>query len=334
MARPLRFRRSDTSWSRDRVVRELREPLDANLGATMRRPWFHLPEQYDAQRFDMDNGDTALFAWSGDRGWWLGNTETPSALWDTDKYGFSDVPEALSSWAQREFLAELLDEEPWFEPYEHLAWFFLPVLCSKDGRASTRAFFRDHAAGFPTSDRDSALAYLNSFLDTGILDPWRFMMAGKLGTSESLAVHRMAAVISEFVVAELLVSSGYDIEPEAAVSTGHSIDFKATGSGPGGLVEVTRPRPVRDRAATDPVGAVRDTVERKSDGQLDAHGGGVTLLVDCSSFEQSAWDRLRNAPPDIPHSPAALIRTEPSSGTEAIGTDGIPFTLDAAVVAQ
>jgi len=41
------------------------------------------------------------------------------------------------------------EEDPWLAAYDHLAWFFLPVFFSKDGRESTRNFFREHAAGFP-----------------------------------------------------------------------------------------------------------------------------------------------------------------------------------------
>ncbi|MFB6130780.1 MAG: DUF5784 family protein, partial [Salinigranum sp.] len=147
MARPLRFRYSPRRWTPGRVRSEVRDPLDSNLGTTMRRPWYRPPEGYEARRFDVDNGDTALFCWNDREAYWLGNTETPSTLWRTDKYGFDEVPDDLAEWAERELLAELHEEAPWLEPYSNLSWFFLPVFSSKDGRETTRAFFAEHAAG-------------------------------------------------------------------------------------------------------------------------------------------------------------------------------------------
>lgn len=311
MAQPLRFRYSPERWTADRVRRDLYADLDRNLGATARRPWYAIDGPYESRRFDMDNGDTALFAWDDTAGYWMGNTETPQALWETEKVGFDAVPEPIATWAERELLAELFEDEPWMEAYEHLARFFMPVLCSKDGSETSRTFFREHAAGFPDTTRDAALAYYDTFLETGVLEPYRHEMAGKLGTSPHLDTTRMAAAMSEFTVAKLLTDAGYEIEPEISVSTGHSIDFKAAKGEEACLVEVTRPgRPVNRQAGTAPA-AVRDTVDTKTGGQLHAHGGGVTLLVDCSSFVDAEWNRVRAEQPDVGHLPAIVFRARP-----------------------
>ena len=129
------------------------------LGATRRQPWFRPPDRYTGERFEMDNGDIALFLWNDTEAYWMGNTETPEALWRTEKYGFAEVPGDISRWATRELTAQLHEESPWLEPYPHLSWFFLPVFLSKDGREATRTFFDDHAAGFPDADREEALEF-------------------------------------------------------------------------------------------------------------------------------------------------------------------------------
>ncbi len=327
MAQPLRFRVSPERWTRDRVRSELLASLEGNLGAEMATPWYALAGDYDAVRFDMDNGDTALFAWNEDVAYWLGNTETPRTLWRTEKYGFDEVPDPIADWAERELLAELYDAEPWIEPYPHLARFFLPVLCSKDGRESSRRFFRDHAAGFPDASSEEALSFYDGFLATGVLDPYRHEMAGKLGTSDQLDPTRMAAAMSEFTVAKLLSERGYEIEPEIEVTTGHSIDFMATTKGEGHLVEVTRPGRPRDRQAGTAVAAVKDTVDTKLQGQLRVHGGGVTLLVDCSSFPDAEWARVRDEAPDVGHRPAIVFRARPNGTVEHYTRGSAPVSI-------
>lgn len=325
MAKPLRFRYSTEQWTEGRVRADILGPLDRNLGATASTPWYALDGPYAARRFDMDNGDTALFAWGDDDAYWMGNTETPQALWQTDKYEFDDVPVDIATWAERELLAELLDEEPWLAPYEHLSRFFLPVLCSKDGRESSRAFFRDHAAGFPDVDRTTALTYYDEFLRKGTLEPYRHEMAGKLGTSPVIDTTRMAATMSEFTVARVLTDAGFGVEPEIDVATGHSIDFKANRNGDAWLVEVTRPGRPTNRRASTPAAAVRDTVATKTAGQLDAHGGGVTLFVDCSSFTDAEWDRVRAEQPDIGHLPAVVFRARPSGEVSGYRLGNVPL---------
>jgi hypothetical protein len=327
VARPLRFRHASGRWTVDRVRGEVLEPLDANLGATARAPWFKPPDGYDARRFDVDNGDTALFCWADDGAYWLGNTETPSSLWRTDKYGFDDVPAAVAAWAERELLAELHEASPWLEPYPHLSWFFLPVFLSKDGRETTREFFDDHAAGFPDADREEALAFYESFLATGVLDDHRETMASKLGTSERLDLTRMTATMGEFNAAKLLVDADHGVTPEAEVSTGHSIDYLVRGGDDRSLVEVTRPLPPSRRSAGTAVAAVRDTVETKTDGQLSAHGGGVTLFVDCSSFPDDDWRAVRAERPDVGHRPAVVYRVRPDGRTDGYEKGEVPLDL-------
>jgi len=239
VARPLRFRYAPGSWSTSRIRDDLYRPLDANLGATERDPWFAPPAGYEGRRFDMDDGSLALFCWTDDGegptgvgggpgAYWLGNTETPSALWRTEKYALADVPFPVTRWAERELTAVLYEEDPWLEDFPHLAWYFLPVLCSKDGAETTREFFREHAAGFPDADRFDALGFYEQFLATGVMDDEREEMASKLGTSEYMDLTRMTATMGEFDVARLLVNAGYDIEPEIEVTTDHVIDFRAT----------------------------------------------------------------------------------------------------------
>jgi hypothetical protein len=298
----------------------------------MTRPWFRPPPEFDACRFDMDNGDVALFCWrSGDEesgAYWLGNTETPSTLWRTDKFAFDDVPYPIARWAQRELLAQLYEESPWLEPYPHLSWFFLPVFLSKDGRWTTRRFFEERAAGFPDATRDEALTFYESFFRTGVLDPYREMMAGKLGTSTHLDLVRMSAAMGEFNAAKLLTDAGYEVTPEIEVSTGHSLDYRALdASGDGTLVEVTRPQPPNHRAANTPVAAVRDTAETKTSGQLQSHAGGVVLFVDCSSFPDDDWHGVRGEQPDVRHRPAVVFRARPDGRIEGYSKGAVPLDL-------
>lgn len=327
MASLLRFRRSTDSWSIGRVREQILQSLDTALGAEMSTPWYAPPDQYEARRFDMDNGDLALFAWTKNLAFWIGNTETPQVLWRTNKFDFEEVPAGIAEWAERELLAQLHQESPWLESYPHLSWFFLPVFLSKDGRESSREFFKQHGAGFPTEDADRAIEFYESFLSTGVLDEYRHLMAGKLGTSEGLNLIRMTAAMGEFNTAYLLDEAGYTIEPEAPVSTGHSLDFRVeTGTG-AHLVEVTHPAPPHRRATGSPVEAVKLTAETKVDGQLDAHGGGVILLMDCTSFTDSEWEQVAAAKPAVGHRPAVVYRLRPE-GTVSGYTDGqVPLDL-------
>ena len=202
------------------------------------------------------------------------------------------------------------------------------MFLSKDGRESTRAFFNDHAAGFPDSTRKEALEFYESFLRTRVLDEWREVMAGKLGTSEYLDLTRMTATMGEFNVAHLLAEAGYDIEPEIEVSTGHAIDYRAEGDGGESvLVEVTRPTPTGERRAGTPVAAVRDTAATKSDGQLEAHGGGVVLFVDCSSFPDDEWRSVLAEQPEVHHRPAVVVRLRPSGRYEGYAKGSVPLDI-------
>ncbi|MFB6124343.1 MAG: DUF5784 family protein [Halanaeroarchaeum sp.] len=327
MATPLRLRRSPHGWSDGQVDAKLYRDLDENLGAQKRRPWFRPPEGYEAVRFEMDNGDVALFAYSDAEGFWLGNTETPSALWRTEKYGFEEVPYTVARWAQRELLAQLYDESPWLESYPHVAWYFLPVFLSKDGRETSREFFRDYAAGFPDATAEEALQFYEDLLDTGELDEYRYVMAGKLGTSPVLDRTRMAAAMAEFNAAKLLIDAGYDVEPEAAVSTGHSIDFKVTRDGRSVLVEVTHPAPPTRRRTSNPIAAVRDTAETKTTGQLDEHGGGVVLFVDCTAFPDDDWQAVLAEAPDVRHRPAVVYRLRPDGRVVGYFKGNVPLEL-------
>ncbi|WP_122088801.1 DUF5784 family protein [Halalkalicoccus subterraneus] len=331
MARPLRFRHSPQSWSEDRLHRDLFHPLDDALGARCSTPWFSPGGHYDARRFDMDNGDTALFIWDAEEAYWMGNTQTPSTLWRTEKYTFEEVPYHVARWAQRELLAELHEAEPWLAAYPHLSWFFLPVFCSKDGRETTRGFFREHAVGFPDSTRGEACGWYESILHTGVLDEYRYVMASKLGTSDRLDPVRMSATMSEFTVAHLLTDAGYEITPEIEVTTGHSIDFRAEKDGTGTLVEVTRPLPPTRRAANTAVAAVKETAETKTSGQLAEHGGGITLFVDCSSFRDDEWAQVSGEQPAVGHRPAMVFRARPSGRIEAYSTGSLPVGLDETV---
>ncbi|MFC7205003.1 DUF5784 family protein [Haloferax namakaokahaiae] len=330
MARPLRFRYAPGTWNDSRIRREIFQPLDSNLGAEMNAPVNSPPDGYEAVRFDMDNGDIALFTWTDDHAYWLGNTETPSSLWRTEKEGFDEAPFELSRWAQRELISELFEESPWLEPYPYLSWFFLPVFLSKDGRETTREFFYDYDAGFPDTTREEAMEFYDSFLSTGVLDQYREVMAGKLGTSEYFDQVRMAAAMGEFDVAYLLTEAGYDIEPEIEVTTGHSIDFRAEGTQVGGsLIEVTRPLPPNQRSVGNPIAAIRDTAETKTGGtgQLAEHGGGVTLFVDCSSFPDDDWASIMAEQPDVRHRPAVVFRLRPDGHVEGYSKGSVPVEL-------
>ena len=330
MARPIRFRRSPERWTPERVRREILAPLDSNLGARSVDPRFEVAGDWETRRFEMDNGDVALFAWRDEEAYWAGNTETPPALWQTDKFGWSEVPYQVSRWAQRELLADLLEAAPWLEPYDHLAWFFLPVLMSKDGRHTSRRFLRDHAAGFPDADYETALEFYEAFLRTGVLDDYREVMAGKLGTSETLDLGRMRSAMAEFTVAKILTDAGYDLEPEIEVTTGHSLDFRAS-DGTSALVEITRPSPPSRRAAGTPVAAVRETAATKTSGQLSKHGGGAVLFVDCSSFLDDQWAAIRGERPDVRHRPAVVFRARPSGHVEGYRKGRVPLDLDDAI---
>jgi hypothetical protein len=331
VAKPLRFRHSVETWSESRIRREVLSDLDDNLGADAVAPRSEITGGYRRHRFEMDNGDVALLARDDDGAYWIGNTETPSALWRTDKFGWEEVPYPVARWAQRELLADLSEAAPWLEPYPHLAWFFLPVLMSKDGRHTTREFFRDHAAGFPEADRDTALRYYEEFLRTGVLDPYRETMAGKLGTSEYLDLTRMRAAMAEFTAARLLSESGYDVVPEVEVTTGHFLDFRTDpeDSQRRTLIEVTRPQPPTQRNASTPAAALRETVANKATGQLSRHDGTV-LFVDCSSFPDDEWRALRSERPGMRHRPAVVYRARPDGRLEGYTHGSVPLSLEAA----
>ena len=328
VARPLRFRHSPQSWSDGRVHQEILQPLQSNIGAESVTPWFKIGGDWQAHRFEMQNGDIALFARTDGDAYWMGNTETPSALWKTDKFGWREVPHHVSRWAKRELTATLHDETPWLADYPHLSWFFLPVFMSKDGRDSTRAFFRDHAAGFPDADYEETTQFFEEFLSTGVLDEYRHVMSGKLGTSDHVDRVRMSAAMAEFIAAKFLTDAGYDVVPEIEVTTGHSLDFRAKTNDTNVLVEVTRPQPPGTRAATGPVAAVRETAETKTNGQLSAHGGGATLFVDCSSFRDDEWAAVRGEQPDVRHRPAVVYRTRPDGHVEGYRKGAVPLELD------
>jgi hypothetical protein len=330
VAKPLRFRYARKPWSESRVREDLLADLDRNLGAEAVDLRYEVTGGFHGHRFEMENGDVALFARGEGGAYWVGNTETPSALWRTDKFGWDEVPYPVARWAQRELLADLYEAAPWIEPYRHLSWFFLPVLMSKDGRHTTREFFRDHAAGFPGADRDVALTYYDEFLRTGALDPYRETMAGKLGTSEYLDLTRMRAAMAEFTVARLLVDAGYDPVPEVEVTTGHSLDFRTDPDEKGHrtLVEVTRPQPLTQRNASTAVAALKETVASKATGQLREHDGTV-LFVDCSSFPDDEWRAVLGERPRIRHRPAVVFRATPDGRTEGYAVGSVPLSLPA-----
>ena len=294
----------------------------------MTNGWFAGPATFGTRRFDMYNGDIALFTWNETEAFWLGNTETPKALWQTNKIDLDEAPYEVARWAQRELLATLHERTPWLESYPHISWFFLPVFLSKDGRESSRRFFSEYAAGFPDADREKALSFYESFLRTGVLDDYRHVMAGKVGTSKRLNITRMTAAMGEFNAAYLLSESGYSIEPEAPVSTGHSIDFRADADDGAVLVEVTRPAPPRRRNTNSSFEALKSTTATKTNGQLHAHGGGIVLFVDCSSFSQEEWEAIADAKPDVGHKPAVIYRLRPDGYVAGYTRGDVPLTLD------
>ncbi|GAA0224440.1 DUF5784 family protein [Haladaptatus pallidirubidus] len=339
MASPLRFRRSQERWDDDRIIEELYSHLDSNLGARSLTPHYAAPNGFEARRFEMNNGDMALFAWNDDTAYWLGNTETPPALWRTSKYTFDEIPYRIARWGQRELLADLTVESPWLAKYDYISWFFLPVFFSKDGRETSRAFFRKYAVGFPDATRDEALSFYERFLRTGALDDYRYTMASKLGTSQYFDKNRMSATMSEFTVAKLLTDAGYDVVPEIEVTTGHSLDFRAEPKhgnsghehGQSPLVEVTRPQPPTQRAASTPVAALRETAETKTSGQLNEHGGGAVLFVDCSGFRDDEWSAIIGEQPDVRHRPAVVFRARPDGHVEGYQKGSPPLHLDGAI---
>jgi len=326
VAGPIRFRHSTETWNEARVDEALLTPLDEQFGARRVDPWFAPPSSYAACRLEMDNGDRALFAWreDGSGAYWLGNTETPRSLWRTEKYTFDEVPYPVARWAQRELLAELEESEPRLAAYDHLAWFFLPVFFSKDGRETTRAFFADHDGGFPDADSGTALSFYEELLSTGILDEYRYVTATKLGTSEQLDLVRMRASMAELHAAKLLADAGYEFTPEVELDSGHALDFRV--HDPERLVEVTRPEPPGRRRAGTPAAALRETVGGKSDTQLAAHPDAV-LLVDCSSFRDDEWRAILAEQPDVGHEPAVVYRMRPDRPPEGYGRGRVPFAL-------
>ena len=326
MAGPVRFRRATGGWNENRVEGSLYRPLDDRFGAEMRSPWFRPPDGYDACRLEMDNGDLALFAWSEDDGgaYWLGNTETPEALWRTEKYTFDEVAYPIARWTQRELLATLEESDPWLAEYEYVSWFFLPVFFSKDGRETTREFFRDHAAGFPDADREDALAFYEEILATGTLDEFRYTMASKLGTSERVDLVRMGATMAEFHTAKLLTDAGYEFTPEVALDSGHALDFRV--HDPDALVEVTRPQPPTRRRAGTPAAALRETVSGKRNDQLDAHADAV-ISVDCSSFRDDEWLTVAEAEPHAGHEPAVVYWLRPDGRLDGYTCGDVPLSI-------
>ena len=322
VAGPIRFRHSTERWSEDRVRNALLTPLDSTFGAELHGPWFAPPDGWEARRLSMDNGDIALFCWNGTEAYWLGNTETPKTLWRTDKRSFQEAPDDISGWGQRELLAQLEVEDPWLTEYETLAYFFLPVLLSKDGRESTRRFFRDHAAGFPDADRADGLKFYNDFLATGVLDAYRYTMASKLGTSKGFDLSRMQATMGEFNTAKLLVDSDNDIVPEVELDSGHSVDFRVDDT----LVEVTRPKPPTRRQANTAVGALKATGDAKTRDQLAAHPGAV-LVVDCTSFHDDEWQRVAGEQPSVGYEPLVVFRYRPDGHVEGYSRGSVPFPL-------
>jgi hypothetical protein len=326
VAGPLRFRHATDTWTLDRVRSALYRPLDGKFGADLEGPWFSLPGGYDARRLEMDNGDLALFAWQRDGAgaWWLGNTETPEVLWRTEKYTFDEAPQPVARWAERELLATLEIEDPWLAAYDHLSWYFLPVFLSKDGRESTRRFFREDAAGFPDATRDAGLDFYEDFLSTGVLDDYRYTMATKLGTSEGYDLTRMRATMGEFDAAKLLFDAGHAFVPEIDLDSGHALDFRVDGHT---LVEVTRPQPPGDRRAGTPAAAIRETVDGKTSDQLRAHEGAV-LLVDCTSFRDEEWNAVRGERPAVGYEPTVVYRYRPDGTLAGYARGSVPLEVD------
>lgn len=326
MAGPTRFRHATDSWDSDRVDRDLLAPLDRKFGARRLTAWYSPPPDYSACRLEMGNGDLALFAWKSDESgaYWLGNTETPEPLWRTDKYTFEEVPYPIARWAQRELLATLEESDPWLTAYAHVAWFFLPVFFSKDGRETTRAFFRDHAAGFPDASREEGLTFYETYLSTGVLDDHRYTMASKLGTSEQLDLIQMRATMGEINAAKLLSDAGYAFTPEIELDSGYALDFRVHDRGT--LVEVTRPEPPTRRRAGTPAAALRETVDGKTSTQLDAHSDAV-VFVDCTSFRDDEWGAIAAEKPAVGHEPAVVYRMRPDGQAAGYTVGTVPLDV-------
>lgn len=324
MAGPLRFRHSTQAWTLGRVESALLRPLDQRFGATLETPWYAPPGGYAARRLEMDNGDLALFAWSDREAFWLGNTETPEVLWRTNKIELRDAPDGVGAWAEGELAAQVAMAEPWLAEYEHVLEFFLPVLCSKDGAETTRAFFRDEASGFPNAPRDAGLGFYEDFLATGALDDYRYEMASKLGTSEGGDGIRMRATMAEFNAAKLLADDGYDVVPEPGVADGHHLDFRVPSAD--ALIEVTRPEPPRRRRAGTPAAAIKETVDGKRGTQLRAAPNAL-LLVDCTSFEADEWRTLLDDKPTVGHEPVVVYRYRPDGQKQAYAKGDLPLDL-------
>lgn len=331
MAGPIRFRYADAQWDRARVERALFRPLDEKFGARLADTSITAPPSYSGYRLDMDNGDLALIACHDQHGaYWLGNTETPQTLWRTEKYTFDEAPYPVARWAQRELLAELRASDPWLAEYNHLSWFFLPVFFSKDGRDTTREFFRNHAAGFPDASREAGLSFYESLLSTGVFDEHRYTMATKLGTSDRVDLVRMRATMAEFNTAKLLTDVGYQFRPEVELDSGYALDFQV--EGPGTLVEVTRPEPPTRRRAGTPAHAIRDTVSGKQQNQLAAHPDAV-VFVDCSSFRDDEWQAVMADQPEAGHEPAVVYRARPDGRIEGYIHGETTLNLRAALTA-
>jgi hypothetical protein len=328
VAGPLRFRRSNGTWTRERVRGQLLSPLESSFGARLEEPWFEVDDdRYDAVRLEMDNGDFALFCFRPGRAYWLGNTETPEPLWRTDKETFAEAPYAVSRWGKRELTARVELTDPWLADYEYVTWFFLPVFCSKDGRDTTRRFFAEDAAGFPDATSEAGLAFYEEFLRSGVLDEHRYTMASKLGTSAGYDLTRMRATMGEFTVAKILADAGLAFEPEVQQDSGHALDFAVDGR----LVEVTRPEPPARRSHADhPVAAVRETGGAKRGDQLAKHPDS-TLFIDCTSFTDTEWAAVAGERPGVGHEPTVVFRARPDGRIEGYCDGSLPFDIDGAI---
>ena len=314
MASPLRFRVSERGWGEGEFRRRVVQPLEDKFGVSVEST--ERPDGHEGRVLRMRNGDFALFAWNGDRGYWTGNTETPKVLWRTEKEEFRSVGGDIADWAEEQLLTALKNEAPWLERYSGVAEFFLPVLMSKDGRETARDFLRT-GAGFPDTDADVALDFYDDLVSSGVFDGERYTMASKLGTSEGHDRVRMEATMGEYNAAKLLHDAGYGVEPEIGMDSGHSLDFRARrNDDTDTIVEVTRPTPTGRRKASTPEQAVRETAAKKTEagGQLSQNDG--VLFVDCSSFDDKAWQRVVNRKPTTGHEPAVVYRTRPGDTPE------------------
>jgi len=108
-------------------------------------------------------------------------------------------------------------------------------------------------------------------------------------------------------------------------------DFRAAVDDHHSIVEVTRPRPPTQRAASTAVAAVRETAETKTSGQLSEHGGGAVLFVDCSSFHDDQWQAVRGEQPEVRHRPAVVYRVRPDGRAEGYSKGAVPLDLDGAI---